>query len=94
MRQLTLWLATPICLWALNSTSEEEYCIACRAMMEDCIALFEEDFSSVTEQELTAMTSSLCGKYFVGFEEVICRILCQLHLTRRTLRSLLRRQMS
>ncbi|KAL6732803.1 hypothetical protein Aduo_003523 [Ancylostoma duodenale] len=79
MRQLALWLATPICLLALNSTTGDEYCVSCKAMMADCEQLFDDDFSSVTEGELTSMTLSLCGKYYVGFEEAICRILCQVN---------------
>ncbi|EYC03092.1 hypothetical protein Y032_0096g2933 [Ancylostoma ceylanicum] len=79
MRQLALWFTAPICLLALNSTTSEEYCITCKAMMADCEQLFDDDFSSVTEEELTATTSSLCGKYYMGFEEVICSILCEVN---------------
>ncbi|ETN86096.1 hypothetical protein NECAME_06069, partial [Necator americanus] len=77
MRHLTLWLATPLCLLAVNNASDEEYCTTCKEMMADCEQIFDDDFSSVTEDELTSTTSSLCGKYYIGFEEVICRILCQ-----------------
>ncbi|WKX88783.1 hypothetical protein Q1695_008424 [Nippostrongylus brasiliensis] len=81
MLPLVLWLTIPISVLALNSTSasDDEYCVMCKKMMADCRRLFDDDFSSVHEEQLMLTTTSLCGKYYIGFEEVICRILCQVN---------------
>ncbi|CAJ0596258.1 unnamed protein product [Cylicocyclus nassatus] len=77
MRFLTIWLAFPLYSLALDDTTDEEYCTTCQAMMTNCMEIYDDDFSSITEAEILSTMSSLCGKYFIGFEEVICRMLCQ-----------------
>ncbi|CAI4227579.1 unnamed protein product [Auanema sp. JU1783] len=58
---------------------EEKYCVTCKALIKDAINYYGQNISTVTESSLTTTTSSLCRKYYIGFEEVICRILLQVN---------------